>query len=58
MNQELVRCNIVLTKSLRRALQKEANKSFGGKLSMLVRKMVGERYNIPYLLQQEIEARK
>ena len=58
MHENLIRTNAVLTRQLRRALQKEANKKCGGKISMLLRQILGERYKLPYLLPQEIEALK
>lgn len=58
MNENLMRTNVVLTIPLRKALQKEANRKYGGKISMLLRQMIGERYKLPYLLPHEIEEAK
>ncbi len=55
MNEDLIRTNLVLTKKLRKAFVIEANKTCGGKKSMLIRKILGERYKLPYKLPTEME---
>ncbi len=59
MNEDkLIRTNIVLTKVLRKALKAEANQRFGGKVSMVLREILGKRYKLPYLLPHEIQEKK
>lgn len=46
LRDNLVRCNLVLTKKLRERFQKEANKLCGGNMSMLLKKILSERYSM------------
>jgi len=47
MNENLVRSNIVLTKVLRKCMQDEANKKYGGNMSLLAKIILAERYKKP-----------
>ena len=46
MRDNLVRTNLVLTKALRKALQNEANKKYGGNMSLLFKIMLAKRYSM------------
>lgn len=48
MKSELIRINIIITRDMVRAAKGEANKQYGGNFSYLIRKILGERYDLPY----------
>jgi hypothetical protein len=53
MNENLVRTNLVLTKKLRKEFQNEANKKYGGNMSLLLKILLAERYKMPGELAPE-----
>lgn len=53
MRDNLVRCNMVLTKVLRKCMQDEANKKYGGNMSLLIKIILAERYKKPAEVPEE-----
>ena len=51
MKDNLVRTNIVLTRDMKDALQKEANTKYGGNVSYLLRMLLGKRYKLEWELK-------
>lgn len=54
MKENLVRTNLVLTKKLREAFQKEANRKHGGNMSLLIKIILAERYKMMSEVPEEL----